>query len=219
MTLISNLSSKKKTFVDIKHIKNIFDVVYFTTFKLNLCMTLTLWWKPLADFILEGDLICGLTSSKSLGFLMTCVVALESMIQFASVCSMESIDYSRSWSLKDVKALSNNFTMLLESSVSSPSPSASCSNMFACWCNIFTFSYGSEQALAQQSFLKHWLQLPSFLWKPIEEWPTLFLEFENAHVECNFWISPKVFHHPNVVCFWHSSYVLRVTICQWVPQT
>jgi hypothetical protein len=41
MTLISNLSNRQKIFVDTKHIKNIFDVVYFTTFKLNLYMALT----------------------------------------------------------------------------------------------------------------------------------------------------------------------------------
>jgi hypothetical protein len=95
--------------------------------------------------------------------------------------------------------------MLLKSSISSPFPSTSCSNMFACWCNFFTFSYGSERVLAQWSFLKHWSQLPSFLSKLVEEQPALSLEFENAHVEYIFWISPKVLHRPNVVCSSHSS--------------
>jgi len=40
MTLINNLSNKQNIFVDTKHVKNFFDVVYFIDFKLNLCMTL-----------------------------------------------------------------------------------------------------------------------------------------------------------------------------------
>jgi hypothetical protein len=40
MNLINNLSNKQNIFVDSKHVKNFFDVVYFTDFKLNLCMTL-----------------------------------------------------------------------------------------------------------------------------------------------------------------------------------
>jgi len=41
MTFINNLFSKQKIIVDTKHVKNIFDVVYFTIFKQNICMTLT----------------------------------------------------------------------------------------------------------------------------------------------------------------------------------
>jgi len=40
MTFINNLSNKQKIIVDTKHVKTIFDVIYFTTFKLNVCMTL-----------------------------------------------------------------------------------------------------------------------------------------------------------------------------------
>jgi hypothetical protein len=108
--------------------------------------------------------------------------------------------------------------MLLESSVSSPFPLTSCSKIFACWCNFFTFSHGSRQVFAQWSFLKHWLQLSSFLWKLVEERPTLSLELENVHVECTSWTSPKVLHHLNAACSSHSSYVLHANICQWAPQ-
>jgi hypothetical protein len=56
----------------------------------------------LVDFTLEEDPICALTSSKGLGFLITCVIGPKFKIQFASTCSMENTYCLGSWSFKDV---------------------------------------------------------------------------------------------------------------------